>query len=190
MLTLILVSVPPHCYGSATEKILLIQSEALWQVTAKHTSTLRMWLWMKWHCNLLRGCVVVTACVLWWSSPDTSLCWLLSPSPSLVSGQHFHPWMVIGLYSSVVQWVCVALVVITPMVAALGSGDGSDGSDGSDVHGFMIERFGFKSWLEWWENWLFILVFVSPHVAAVARKRSRSLPKVQVAGYNCVHYKI
>ena len=23
-----------------------------WQVTAKHTYTLPMWLWMKWHCNL------------------------------------------------------------------------------------------------------------------------------------------
>ena len=26
-----------------------------WQVTAKHTHTLPMWLWMKWHCNLVHG---------------------------------------------------------------------------------------------------------------------------------------
>ena len=31
-----------------------------WQVTAKHTYTLRMWLWMKWHCNLVHGCMVYT----------------------------------------------------------------------------------------------------------------------------------
>ena len=26
-----------------------------WQVTAKHTYTLPMWLWMKWHCKLVHG---------------------------------------------------------------------------------------------------------------------------------------
>ena len=29
-----------------------------WQVTAKHTCTLRMWLRMKWQCKLVRGCMV------------------------------------------------------------------------------------------------------------------------------------
>ena len=31
-----------------------------WQVTAKHTYTLPMWLWMKWHCNLVHGWMVYT----------------------------------------------------------------------------------------------------------------------------------
>ena len=31
-----------------------------WQVTAKHIYTLPMWLWMKWHCNLVRGWMVYT----------------------------------------------------------------------------------------------------------------------------------
>ena len=30
------------------------------QVTAKHTYTLSMWLWMKWHCNLVHGWMVYT----------------------------------------------------------------------------------------------------------------------------------
>ena len=31
-----------------------------WQVTTKHTYTLPMWLWMKWHCKLVHGWVVYT----------------------------------------------------------------------------------------------------------------------------------
>ena len=31
-----------------------------WQVTAKHTYTLPMWLWMKWHRNLVHGWMVYT----------------------------------------------------------------------------------------------------------------------------------
>ena len=31
-----------------------------WQVTAKHAYTLPMWLWMKWHCNLVHGWMVYT----------------------------------------------------------------------------------------------------------------------------------
>ena len=31
-----------------------------WQVTAKHTYTLPVWLWMKWHCNLVHGWMVYT----------------------------------------------------------------------------------------------------------------------------------
>ena len=31
-----------------------------WQVTAKHTYTLPMWLWMKWHCKLVHGWMVYT----------------------------------------------------------------------------------------------------------------------------------
>ena len=34
-----------------------------WQVTAKHTYTLSMWLWMKWHCKLVRGWMVYTELV-------------------------------------------------------------------------------------------------------------------------------
>ena len=31
-----------------------------WQVTAKHTYTLPMWLWVKWHCYLVHGWMVYT----------------------------------------------------------------------------------------------------------------------------------
>ena len=31
-----------------------------WQVTAKHTYTLPVWLWMKWHCKLVNGWMVYT----------------------------------------------------------------------------------------------------------------------------------
>ena len=31
-----------------------------WQVTAKHAYTLPVWLWMKWHCNLVHGWMVYT----------------------------------------------------------------------------------------------------------------------------------
>ena len=31
-----------------------------WQVTAKHTYTLPMWLWMRWHCKLVYGSMVYT----------------------------------------------------------------------------------------------------------------------------------
>ena len=31
-----------------------------WQVTAKHARTLPMWLWMKWPCKLVHGCMVHT----------------------------------------------------------------------------------------------------------------------------------
>ena len=46
VLTLISVSVPPPCYRS---------QKCRWQVTAKHTYTLRMWLCMKWHGTWLYG---------------------------------------------------------------------------------------------------------------------------------------
>ena len=31
-----------------------------WQITAKHTCTLPLWLWMHWHCKLVNGWVVYT----------------------------------------------------------------------------------------------------------------------------------
>ena len=34
-----------------------------WQVTAKHAYLLPMWLWMKWHCNQVRGWMVYTELV-------------------------------------------------------------------------------------------------------------------------------
>ena len=34
-----------------------------WQVTAKHTCILPMWLWMKWHCELVYGWMVYTELV-------------------------------------------------------------------------------------------------------------------------------
>ena len=35
----------------------------MWQVTAKYTHTLPMWLWMKWHCQLVHGYMVYTELV-------------------------------------------------------------------------------------------------------------------------------
>ena len=40
--------------------------KCMWQVTAKHTYTLPMWLWMKWHCNLVHGWMVYTELALKW----------------------------------------------------------------------------------------------------------------------------
>ena len=37
-----------------------------WQVTTKHTWTLHMWLWMKWHCKLVQNCMVYRECLLRW----------------------------------------------------------------------------------------------------------------------------
>ena len=37
-----------------------------WQVTAKHTLTLPMWLWMKRHCKLVHGWMVYTELALRW----------------------------------------------------------------------------------------------------------------------------
>ena len=37
-----------------------------WQVTAKHTWTLPMWLWMKWHCKLVHGWMVYTELAQKW----------------------------------------------------------------------------------------------------------------------------
>ena len=31
-----------------------------WQLTAKHTCTPCMWLWIKWRCKLVHGCMVCT----------------------------------------------------------------------------------------------------------------------------------
>ena len=50
---LFLVSVPPLCYCSSTQKILVIPLKV--QVTAKHAYTLHMWPCMKWHGAWLYG---------------------------------------------------------------------------------------------------------------------------------------
>ena len=51
VLTLISVSVPPHVSAVAHKRSRSFCQKCRWQVTAKHTYTLLMWLWMKWHCN-------------------------------------------------------------------------------------------------------------------------------------------
>ena len=68
VLTLILVSTAPPCYCNS---IIYIRSRPFcqkcrWQVTAKHTYTLPMWLWKKWHRKLVHGWMVYTELALRW----------------------------------------------------------------------------------------------------------------------------
>ena len=56
--TLISVSVPPPCYCSSTKRSRSFCQTCRWQVTDKHTCTLPMYLWMKWHSKLVHGCMV------------------------------------------------------------------------------------------------------------------------------------
>ena len=48
-LTLISVSVPPCVTAVACKRSQSFLQKCRWQVTAKHTYTLHMWLCMKWH---------------------------------------------------------------------------------------------------------------------------------------------
>ena len=79
LLTLTLVSTPPlvlpqqHLTLVSTPPPVLPQQRFKdsrsfcqkwgWRVTAKHTRTLCLWLWMKWHCKLVHGHMVYTECV-------------------------------------------------------------------------------------------------------------------------------
>ena len=47
-------------YRSSTLKIPIILSKKQVAVSAKHTYTLHMWLWLKWHCKLVHGWMVYT----------------------------------------------------------------------------------------------------------------------------------
>ena len=60
VLTLISVSIPPRVTTVAHKRSWSFCQKCRWQVTAKHTYTLPMWLWMKWHCNLVHGWMVYT----------------------------------------------------------------------------------------------------------------------------------
>ena len=71
VLTLILVSNPPpfcrpHVTAVACKWSLSFCQKCRWQVTAKHTYTLPMWLWMKWHCKQVYGWMVYTELALRW----------------------------------------------------------------------------------------------------------------------------
>ena len=50
----------PHVTAVARKRSWSFWQKCRWQVTAKHTYTLPMWLWMKWHCNLVHGWMVYT----------------------------------------------------------------------------------------------------------------------------------
>ena len=52
VLTLISISIPPLCYPKRSPSFC---QKCRWQVTAKHTYTLRMWLCMNWHSAWLYG---------------------------------------------------------------------------------------------------------------------------------------
>ena len=53
------ISVLPHCYRSSASKSWSFCQRCKWQVTAKHASTLFMWLCMKWR-DMVHGCMVYT----------------------------------------------------------------------------------------------------------------------------------
>ena len=55
VLTLILVSIPPHVTAVAHKRSQSFCQKCRWQVSAKHAYTLHMWLCMKWHGAWLYG---------------------------------------------------------------------------------------------------------------------------------------
>ena len=56
----------PHVTAVACKRSLSFCQKCRWQVTAKHTYTLPMWLWMKWHCKQVYGWMVYTELALRW----------------------------------------------------------------------------------------------------------------------------
>ena len=50
----------PRVTAVARKRSRSVCQKCRWQVTARHTYTLPMWLWMKWHCNLVHGWMVGT----------------------------------------------------------------------------------------------------------------------------------
>ena len=84
VLTLLSVSVPPRATSVARKRSRSFCQKCRWQVTAKHASTLRMWLCMKWHGAWLYGvhrACAETAAVLCGTSHastvSTPLWWIL-----------------------------------------------------------------------------------------------------------------
>ena len=50
----------PRVTAVARKRSWSFYQKCRWQVTPKHTYTLPMWLWMKWHRNLVHGWIVYT----------------------------------------------------------------------------------------------------------------------------------
>ena len=50
----------PRVTAVARERSWSFCQKRWWQVAANHTCFLRMWLWIKWHCKLVHGCVLST----------------------------------------------------------------------------------------------------------------------------------
>ena len=50
----------PRVTAVASKRSRSFCQKCRWQVTAKYTCTLPMWLWLKWHCKLVHGCMVYT----------------------------------------------------------------------------------------------------------------------------------
>ena len=50
----------PHVITVAHKRSRSFCQKCKWQVTAKHTCTLRMSFQIKWYCKLMRGCIVFT----------------------------------------------------------------------------------------------------------------------------------
>ena len=50
----------PRVISVARKRSRSFCQKCMWQVTPKHTYTLPMWLWMKWHCNLVHAWMVYT----------------------------------------------------------------------------------------------------------------------------------
>ena len=53
----------PYVSAVARKRSRSFCQKCRWQVTAKHAYTLPMWLWMKWHWNLVHGWMVYTELV-------------------------------------------------------------------------------------------------------------------------------
>ena len=50
----------PRVTAVACKRSRSFRQKCRWQATAKHTYTLPMWLWIKWHCKLMHGWMVYT----------------------------------------------------------------------------------------------------------------------------------
>ena len=50
----------PRVTAVACKRLRPFCQKCRWLVTAKHTCTLPRWLWMKWHCKMVNGCMVYT----------------------------------------------------------------------------------------------------------------------------------
>ena len=53
----------PCVTAAACKRSWLFCQRCKWQVTAKHTCTIHMWLWIKWHYKLVHSYIMHTECV-------------------------------------------------------------------------------------------------------------------------------